>query len=79
MTVSPCLDMATFSIGAYLCLAPINFLKIPALYSKRNMVYGTLYVPELTIPHLTLRRLQHIYMGNPMQESMLSPSQGLRI
>jgi hypothetical protein len=49
------------------------------LYSKRNMVYGTLYVPELTIPHLTIRRLQHIYMGNPMQESILSPSQGLRI
>ncbi len=32
------------------------------LYSKRNMVYGTLYVPELTIPHISVRRLQNTYI-----------------
>jgi hypothetical protein len=46
------------------------------LYSKRNLVYGTLYagVDYITSPYADFRsRLQHIYHGHPYVRDDLHP------
>ncbi len=62
------------------CLAPINFLKIPALRPnpKKNMVYGTLcrsWLYNLTICPLQ-SRLQYIYHGQPYARVDFIPQLG---
>jgi hypothetical protein len=47
------------------------------LYSKRNMVYGTLCVPELTIPHLTVRLLYSLH-GQPYARVDFIPQSGTK-